>query len=330
MFEIYLSPNHSLSSVTAEMVKLGLRTRRGRPLCRSHISKLLKHPFYIGKNPWMGQQYPDLQEPLINRDTFEAVQFKMSGKKVPKHSKHNPLFKGLISCEECGGTITWELQKGHWYGHCNGYRNCPKKPWVRQEKIEEGLLERFEALTGPSEDLILWIKTELKERHKDDMDLHYDSARRLKQRHEELTRRIDMAYEDRLDGRISTEKYDNKVSEYQAEQERILAQLENHDSTYTNRLEYNLDLLDLTQKAADIYRRNDKVELRRELLAQIFSNLKLNGQSLDYEYTQTVAIIAATAEKSRTLEQKFEPTKKGSSKAKEALSDQHKTIWLGR
>lgn len=329
LFEIYLDPEHSLSTVTIKMAELGLRSRKGRSLSRSHITKLLTHQFYIGKVPWSGQVYPGSQTQLISDELFGAVQCKLHRRGSPRYQVHNPLFKGLISCKECGCRITWEKQKERWYGRCKGRQPCSRVKYAKEGEIEEQMMERINSLLAPSKAITDWVRDTLKERHATDMDAHYATVKQLQQRHVDLQRRIDIAYEDRLDERISTGKYDELVSRYSDEQKSITKQLDNYDDVYLARLEQNLDILELSQRAAEIYDAKKDVAQRRSLLGEIFSNLVLNGDSLDYEYTETVAAIADKAARSDTMIKEFELDKNISTKAKEELDLSIRTIWLG-
>lgn len=309
---------------------MGLRTRKGRPLARSHITKLLKHEFYIQKVPWCGQTYPGSHPRLISDELFDAVQAKISRKDAPKYRVHNPLFKGLLDCDECGSKITWETQKGGWYGRCKGHRPCSRKKYAKEGEIEGQLLERLDTLLAPSKAITDWVRDTLKERHATDMDAHNATIKQLQQRHADLTRRTNLAYDDRLDERISREKYDQLVAQHQAEQKAITKQLDSYDDVYLARLEHNLDILELSQRAAEIYEAKKEVVQRRSLLAEIFSNLNLKGDVLDYRYTDTVAAISDKAESNRVMKNSFELDDNGYPKDKNAYEEASKSIWLGR
>jgi site-specific DNA recombinase len=328
-FERYLDPSHSTRTLLSEMNAMGLRTRTGKPLVLSHLNSLLKNVFYIGKIPWNGQVYPGAHEPLISEELFDAVQRKISGGKPPVYSKHNSLFRGMLECEECQGRITWERQKGRWYGRCNGYHGCSKKQYAREDEIEHQLMEVFSNIPSPSPAIMEWVRSELKNRHSTDMEAHYASMHQLKRRHEDITRRIDLAYDDRLDGRLSAEKYDAKVLEFTTEQEAISKKLQGYDEAYVAQLEYNLDIVALTQRAAEIYQAKTEPEQRRQLLVEIFSNLTLNGKILTYEYTEAAVSAFKLAKEVKDLENKFEPSEKGSPKQEEALSVSIRPIWQG-
>ena len=100
---------------------------------------------------------------------------------------HFPLFKGLIRCAECGGLITWETHKGYWYGHCNHYRNCSQRTWVRQEKVEEQILPYFDKITIKNQRLAEWIKKALKESHQDEIEYHNKAIEKLNRRYQQVS-----------------------------------------------------------------------------------------------------------------------------------------------
>jgi site-specific DNA recombinase len=161
MFEWYAADNYSLARVESGLHKEGLRTEKGKKVCLSRIHRLLSNPFYYGKIPWRGELHIGKHEPLISKDLFDKVQQNLKRKtNNPQFTKHNPLFKARILCEHCGGLVTWELQKGHWYGHCNNHSNskhCPKKTYIRQEKVEEQVFSIFERV-APKND---WVMNEI-------------------------------------------------------------------------------------------------------------------------------------------------------------------------
>jgi len=135
MFELYATGNYSLKRLVQTMYEEGLRTKGGYRLVKSRLADLLSDPFYYGGIRWNNGVSQGKQEPLISKELFDGVQNILKQKNTPKYTKHFSLLKGLIRCDECGGLITWETQKGHWYGHCNHYRNCSQKAWVRQEQL---------------------------------------------------------------------------------------------------------------------------------------------------------------------------------------------------
>lgn len=63
-----------------------------------------------------------------------------------------------------------------------------------------------------------------------------------------------MLYENRLDGRISPEMYDVKFKEKIAERDDIAKQIKRLSGENTEYIERAIDILELTQNAAEIFR----------------------------------------------------------------------------
>lgn len=118
IFKLYLEPSQSIATIQVKMAAMGLATRKGKPFSKSHVQRILKNPFYIGINRFNGADYPGAQEPLISNQLYRAVQNKMTKKRPPLYSKHNPVLKNMMTCNHCGAVITWQRQKGRYYGAC--------------------------------------------------------------------------------------------------------------------------------------------------------------------------------------------------------------------
>ena len=136
MFQLYASRLHSLKSLRKYISEKGLRQRSGRKVPKSRIAELLGDPFYYGAFRWNGRVRQGKHEPLITRELYEKVQEVLHSKTTPKYRKHEFLFRGMGACRPCGGTATAETQRGHVYYHCNGYRGCTNRKFVREEAIE--------------------------------------------------------------------------------------------------------------------------------------------------------------------------------------------------
>ena len=146
MFELYATSKYSLTQLVEKIFRIGLQTRDGKKLVKSKIALMLKNPFYHGTIRWNGVVYPGRHEPLITRELFDEVQNIKTRRTNKKYLKHNFLFKGLLHCIECSGTITWEEHKRIVYGHCNRYRNCTQRKWHKENEVEQRIAERLTTL----------------------------------------------------------------------------------------------------------------------------------------------------------------------------------------
>ena len=331
LFEAYLEPSHSLNSVTRYAASIGIVTHNGNPRCRSAITdNILKNPFYIGVNRWQGKDYPGNQQPIIEKRLFDAVQAKMSRKSPPKYRKHNPDLRGMIQCSECGGTISWEFQKGVWYGHCSRYRGCPKKRYAKQSDIEKQLYKHFEELLCPSSEIVEWIIESLKKRHQNDVYDHTISVDALRQQYDRKKRQLDLLYEDRLSERITPERYDELNKKIVQEQEEIDSNISGVNIKSREQLITGIDVLEKSQQASRIYATKSSDE-KRKLLGELFTSLTLDGVNLHVQYNPYTLAISKRVKKHCLLVDNFRtkentPNNRGESELVTAL----RTVWRAR
>ena len=306
LFELYATGDQSLKTVTEFVYQAGLRNSGGKRIYKSRIAVMLGNPFYVGKIRYRGIVYPGAHEPLIDDELFNKVQQVLRGKTTPRYRKHFPLFKALLRCAECGGTITWEIQKGHWYGHCNKYKNCTQKKFVRQEEVEAQLIPYLEAVQIKSPRLAEWIKKALKESHQDEQSFKAVATEELRKRHETAEKRLHALYDDKLDGKIPETFYKQKYEQYTKEREEALAAIKAHDTADNRYLELGANVIDLAQRAKDIYlHENRTMEERRQLMSLVFSNLTLKASDLNASYSKPFQILSGYVP---GWNQKFEPT----------------------
>ncbi len=326
MFGIYLSPTESVSSLTRKMNGLGLSTDAGRPIARSYIAEMLNNQIYIGKIPWKGQIYQGHHQPLVDEATFWAVQKKLTGRRAPRYQRHDALFRSLVTCKDCGSVVSWELQKGRYYGKCKGYRSCDRRHYVREDHLEGQLMRGLNGLLAPWPEVVSEALDQMRSDSQSDIALREAGTNQLRKRLAEIDRRSKLAYEDRLDGRITVERYDGLMATFGREQEEVKRDLATSEDEWTSIFEYNLRITELCQKASQIYEKATATE-RRALISEIFSNLAFDGPNVAYAWTETVAAIAQTAENDRELHRSFELRDYGSTKTKKALSRASFSLW---
>lgn len=220
-FRLYLEPGQNINTVTEEVSKSGLVSRNGRPLCKSAIHKMLHNPFYIGTIQFDGHEYPGAHEPLLNKKLFYDVQAKLANGYNERVVEHDPLFKGMLRCDNCGATVTWQLQKGRYYGACQRRNEaCKGRRMLREDWLEEQLLAEIDALdkriSGKAR-LQHLIKLLASQRNPY-IGQHRESV--IKMIHQQIRRleRIeDNLYDDKLAGKLDEQKYSQKSKTIQDE-----------------------------------------------------------------------------------------------------------------
>jgi hypothetical protein len=160
---------------------------------------------------------------------------------------------------------------------------------VRQEKVEEQIIPYFEKLTIKNERLAEWIKKALKESHRDEIEYHNNCINELKQRYEKIQKRLSLLYDDKLDGKITSDFYEQKFREYTKEKEEIISSIERHSDAQNKYFELGINILELSQKAKEIYLKASD-EQKRMLLNLVFSKLTLNNGKLKAFYSKPFEI----------------------------------------
>jgi len=290
-FDLYSTSNYSLYKLAGAMYNEGARSSLGNRITKSRWAELLSDPFYVGKFRWKGEIHEGKQKPLISNELFLRVQEVLKSKSTPKYSKHFNLFNGLMKCKNCKGQITWELKKGHCYGHCNYYRFCDKRTYVREEKIEEQIISYLDKIQIKNSRLIDWIQKALKESHKDETEYRKNSHKELNHRFEQIQNRLSMLYDDKLDGKIAPDVYDIKFKQYSQQKEDILEALQGQNTAETAYFELGVNILELSRNAKELYRQAHK-EDKRMLLNLVFSELWLDREKLKIKYALPFTILA--------------------------------------
>lgn len=298
MFDLYATNRYSTKKLADVIYEEGLRSRGGNKVSHSRVHQLLGDPFYYGMNRWNGKVAQGGHEPLIKKELFDRCQEIMHANGTPRYFKHNPLFKNVFRCDECKGRITWEIQRGHWYGHCNHYKNCTKREFVRQEAVDVQMLEKINSLNPKNEqaveNMLNWVQEALKESHSEEIEFRNKATGELNRRYEVATQRLDKLYDDKIDGKISEDFYKKKFEQYKIEQELILDTLNKHKDANLKYYEMGVTVLQVAKKAWRIYINRDTEEMvddKRLLLSLVFSNATLNGKIAQVSYHKAFKII---------------------------------------
>jgi site-specific DNA recombinase len=162
-FQLYASGTYSLSQLSTELYRLGLRSRprKNRPpqkVATASLQRILRDPYYAG---WIvykrgtddEQTFRGRHDPLTDEDTFDRVQALLDEKRVSgeRSQKHQHYLKGSVFCGECGKRLVYGLSRGK-----NGQRyayyfcvdrtkggTCTMRTNIRPELIETAIARYY-------------------------------------------------------------------------------------------------------------------------------------------------------------------------------------------
>ncbi len=101
----------------------------------------------------------------------------------------------------------------------------------------------------------------------------------------------DGLYDDKLAGEISQSKYEAKHAQFVEERKTLSDQLEKVDGSAGLRLEHTLVLLELSQKAAELYAKKTP-EQKRLIISKLFKQLTIKEGQINVQYTSFTEAVA--------------------------------------
>jgi hypothetical protein len=108
---------------------------------------------------------------------------------------------------------------------------------------------------------------------------------------ERINRMDESLYDDKLAGEISQGKYDEKHAQFVDERKLLNERLEKLDGSVGLRLEHTLVLLELSQKAVELYLQKAP-EQKRLIISKLFKQLIVKKGEINVAYTSFTEAIA--------------------------------------
>ena len=257
----------------------------------------------MGVISFNGETYPGAHEVLIDRQLFDAVQHKMHKKRPAKQRKHDLALRNVLTCGHCGKTITWQRQKGHFYGSCQrDTAACKANRMLREETINELLESKLESLITPDPDLLNWLINNIKTEYKEGVQNIDNYKESMRVRVKRLQGMEDMLYDDKLVGDITVERYQVKKQEIEQQIKELSDDLTVADATIATKHEDAIDIIELSQTAYAQYKDyNLDNEKKRTVLTKLFDSVVHANNTVSVTYSFLAQSIAKRSEKSRQI-----------------------------
>ena len=277
-FELYATRTHSLRTLLAELNRLGLTGRSGRPLTMNGLMTMLDNPFYTGviHIKRTGMTYSGAHGRLVSPRLFERVKAIKSGKAGPKMTRHDHIYRGLFRCGLCDGPMVPELQKGRCYYRCK-HRDCPTKT-LREDRLALGIETRLAEFQLTEHDLQAfrqkiddWQKSGNGE----------DDRKSLRIRQVNVQARLDRLIDAHVDGRIDTEAYSKRRQSLALE----AAALHDEEEDLASKAQKAAHLRTVAELAYSLvlsHRMADGPQ-KRELLEMVSPNRRVSGKNVELE-----------------------------------------------
>ncbi len=285
MFELYASGRYSLTTL-----RKMLKAEFGVNVGKGHLERSLKNPFYRGQFLWEEKLYSGTHVPLVSVEMFEQVQAVFRSHNKPKYRKHEFSYRGLLTCAYDNCLVTAEIKKARYtYYRCTGYRGKCALPYFREEELGDRLGQILKDIHIPDNILEQLQNSLLNDKDREET-IRKQQEQQLASRLALTLRRMDQAYQDKLDGKISEEFWNRKSTEWQTEENEIRASLQALQTAKPERLLDAARTLELANKAYFLYVKQDHAE-KAKLLKMVLSNCEIDAVSLYPTYRKPFDLI---------------------------------------
>ncbi len=286
LFALYATGSHTLTTLAKK-----IRIETGKTISRGNVHRILKNRFYIGSFEWMGHTYPGTHPIYVKPQLFEQVQTVLTGHNRPKYSKREIVFRGLMQCAYDGCTLTGDIQKAKYvYYRCTGHRGKCDLPRFREEDIAQRLGEPLKGLQVPAE-VVSQIVTTLRKDQQQSASRVSVERSRLEVRLTAIRKRMDGAYADKLDGKISEDFWERKASDWRMEEQQVKMAIQGLSEAETGDRALDAQrIFELANKAYLLYVSQDSTE-KAKLLKMLFSNCSVDAVSVTPTYRKPFDMI---------------------------------------
>ncbi len=290
MFEMYSTGSYSYSTILEEVTSLGLTTLQGNKLARSSIENIIKDSFYCGiAVSKLYGSYPHKYPCLITREIFDKCQVIREGKaqKLQKCSTRDFIFKGLITCKNCGCLITPELKtkksgKTFTYYSCTNAKRLCQRLYVPENKLLEPVYEVLEGFARITEETQNTLVKELRDSTEAEIAFHKAQVNRIRNEYEQLKQRDDRLLEAYLDQSITKDLYDKKHQEYHDKLQLLNIEIEEHTKADYNYQTTVASVLSVARRAKEIFE-GSEIHEKRLFLNYLFQNSTLKEKKLEFK-----------------------------------------------
>ena len=288
VFELYATGRHSMSDLVGVAKKAGLEHPLVRkPIGLGGIHRILTNPFYYGLVRWKTETVIGKHEPLISKALFDRAQEVMGDIKRP-HTK-KVAFVGFALCGHCGGPITAEthlkkqkngVERSYVYYRCTGWRSKGKVcdgSHISERDLVAQLAEPLKhfKIDAPT---LAKIKSALRDSSAGERAYNTGRVTALRTEETRLRTWIEKAYADRLDELLTIDEYREKVAGWRGRLIEIQNEMQAHQSSDHGYMDQADRILDLAQRAHEIYMRQQDNHERRKLVDSYISKVVISGR----------------------------------------------------
>lgn len=301
-FEIYAYQDLSLKKLCELLYEEGLRNRNGRKITKTTLEQIFKNPFYYGVMRWKKEMVYGVHQPIIDKDLFDLVQDRLSGKSPfkPRELKLTFLYRGLMRCGECGCSITAErkhkTQKNgnthnYIYYRCTKAKGKCSQSYISEPEMELQLAKIFDNFVL-SDEYADRVQDKLKDLFEEESNYQERQQTTFKIRLTKLNDEKKRIFRQMATGEIDDkDTYQEVKNDIQNEILGLEGQLNKMNQSTENWLEQSSNLIYLAKHAGELFLEGTKEE-KQTLINCVSSNLFLKDRNVEFSLKEPFNILA--------------------------------------
>jgi len=290
-FDLYATGRYGYYGLTEEVNRLGLRTRRGKPVSVNVVARILSNPFYMGvlRLKGSGQTYKGIHEPLVPPSVFQRVQDVAAGKFVRGPGMHEFKFSRFITCEPCGRSLIAERQKGNIYYRCHR-RSCIGSN-IREKDIETAIWDKLQGLNLTPEE-IACIDDILAKKREDEGAMAEAEVQAAKLRVAALNERQNRLTDAYVDGALDRVDFEQRKAALLMERCDLEHKLSRAEAGYSESLQGIERKVELVKHASLLYAQGLTAETR-DLMTDVVSHRSSNQKTITIAVKEPLSAVAS-------------------------------------
>ena len=293
MFEMYATGQYSvkrLQEFAKEMNLCSSHSKTNKPLGRETIYAMLKNPFYYGEMVIRGEIMPHAYEPLISKSLYDKVQEIRSGGKI--HTKMREyagipfVFRGLVKCAECNGTISSEQHfkksgRKYTYLRCTHSNGCCHQGLVSENLLLQQLDDEVFSKIRLSKNILEPLKKCVQKKLLEESEANTIVKRKITVELNNLEAKERRVKDSFFEGDITREEWLEEKAIIATKREELQRTAEKYaDISKDIQVTVN-EILDIVATVSDIMKKADPTQ-QNNLLGLILKDCYLDGQKLVY------------------------------------------------
>lgn len=249
------------------------------------------------------QVIPNTQEAIISENTWLRVQELRKNKRRNTATGRKSLFSGLVYCADCGFKLHFcaskSLKKNQEFWRCSSYkdgRGTCTIHFIRDVVLETIVKEAISELADfvrCYNSAFLYLISEKKGAEsvcrEKSLRVKTESA---KQRISDLDKLFSRIYEDNILGKLSDERYSRMANEYEAEQKRLISEVEENEKSLIELQKQTVDMKMLYQGLMEF---TEMKQLTPTVVNKLIERIEIHNNEKKHSHNNVKVDIYFTA-----------------------------------